>query len=264
MIKKIFMIFLISLFLSPIVNADTDGENSLSKKNPIGVKDCFEKLNRGSFALNQGLDKVIFKPVAKAYRTLPSPIRSGTSNALTNLSSLITIPNNILQGEFKTAGVNTGRFVINTTVGILGVFNVAKKMGFSEYEKEDYGQTLGVWGMGPGCYVVLPVLGPSTIRDTAGSFLNVLGGDPYYNISTHGNNEYLSKSDYMATKIIAGVDFRAKNLESFENLEKNSMDFYASVRSLYLQDRQRKILNTKTNATIEILYEGDWEEIETQ
>ena len=118
--------------------------------------------------------------------------------------------------------------------------------------------------MGPGCYVVLPVLGPSTIRDTAGSFMNVMGGDPYYNISVHGNNEYLTKSNYMLTKTITAVDFRAKNLDTLDNLEKNSLDFYASVKSLYLQDRQRKIANTKTNATIEIIYEGDWEEIETQ
>ena len=259
--KKIIQISLISIMLSSTVIAGTDGENNLSK-NPKPVKDCFENLNRGSFALNQGLDKVIFKPVAKAYRSLPSPVRNGTSNALINLSSLITIPNNILQGELKTAGVNTGRFVINTTVGILGIFDVAEKMGFSEYEKEDYGQTLGVWGVGAGCYIVLPVLGPSTVRDTAGSFVNILGGDPWYNVSTHGNNEYLSKSDYLGVKILTGVDFRAKNLETIDNLEKNSLDFYASVKSLYLQDRQRKISNT--NATIEVMYEGDWEEIEAQ
>ena len=141
---------------------------------------------------------------------------------------------------------------------------IAQKIGFSEYEKEDYGQTLGVWGVGSGCYLVLPVLGPSTISGTAGSFINVMGGDPYYNISTHGNNEYLDRSDYILTKALTGVDFRAKNIESFENLEKNSMDFYASVKSLYLQDRQRKIANTKSSATIEILYEGDWEEITTK
>ena len=262
--KKIILNFLITFMLVSNVSAGNDGENNLSKKKPAEVKDCFESLNRGTFALNQGLDKVIFKPVAKAYRVLPAPVRTGTSNVLVNLSSLITIPNNVLQGEFKTAGVNTGRFVINTTVGILGIFNVAKKMGFSEYEKEDYGQTFGVWGMGSGCYLVLPVLGPSTIRDTAGSFMNVLGGDPYYNVSIHGNNEYLDKSDYIATKVLTGIDFRAKNIELLENLEKNSMDFYASVRSLYLQDRQRKIANTKPSATIEVLYEGDWEEIESQ
>ena len=259
--KKIIITFLVSAMLSSNVSAGTDGENNLSK-NSKPIKDCFESINRGSFALNQGLDKVIFKPVAKAYRVLPSPVRAGTSNALSNLSNLITIPNNILQGEFKTAGINTGRFIVNTTVGILGIFNVAKKMGFNEYQKEDYGQTLGVWGVGAGCYLVLPVLGPSTVRDTTGSFVNVLGGDPWYNASTHGNNEYLSKSNYITTKILTGVDFRAKNLETIDNLEKNSLDFYASVRSLYLQDRQRKIANT--TATIEIMYESDWEEIETQ
>jgi phospholipid-binding lipoprotein MlaA len=242
-------------------NADTDGENSLSKKSRE-VKDCFEGLNRATFSLNQGLDKVIFKPVAKGYRKLPSPIRSGTSNALENISSLITIPNNILQGEFRKAGVNTGRFVVNTTVGILGIFDVATKMDFPEYEREDYGQTFGAWGIGAGCYVVLPVLGPSTVRDAFGSFVNVLGGDPYYNASVHGNNQYLDKDIYMTTKIISGIDFRAKNLETIDNLEKNSMDFYASVRSLYLQDRQQKIRNS--NPTIDIMYEGDWEEVETQ
>ena len=244
------------------VSADTDGENALSKKKSGPVKDCFENINRATFALNQGLDKVIFKPVAKGYRSLPSSIRTGTGNALQNLSSLITVPNNVLQGDFRKAGINTGRFAINTTVGILGIFNVAKKMGFSDYEKEDYGQTLGLWGVGAGCYIVLPVLGPSTVRDTAGSFINVLGGDPWYNASVSGNNEFLSRSDYMLTKVLTGVDFRAKNIDSIENLEKNSMDFYASVKSLYLQDRQQKILNS--NATIDIMYEGDWEEIESQ
>ena len=259
--KKIIIFFLISVFLSVSVSAGTDGVKNISKK-AKPVEDCFERLNRSTFALNEGLDKVIFKPIAKGYRKLPSPVRTGTSNALINISSLITIPNNILQGELKTAGVNTGRFAINTTVGILGIFDVAEKMGFPEYEKEDYGQTLGKWGVGAGCYIVLPVLGPSTVRDTFGSFINVLGGDPYYNMSTHGNNEYLTDSLYMKTKVLSGVDFRAKNLESIENLEKNSMDFYASVKSLYLQDRQQKIVNS--NPTIEIMYEGDWEELDSQ
>ena len=261
MMKNFLVTSLISIMLTSGLNAATDEEKNLSKK-VKPVKDCFESLNRGSFAINQGLDKVVFKPVAKAYRGLPAPVRTGTNNVLLNLSSLITIPNNILQGEFRKAGVNTGRFVVNTTVGILGIFNVAEEMGFSEYEKEDYGQTLGAWGVGAGCYLVLPVLGPSTVRDTAGSFINILGGDPWYNASTHGNNEYLSDTDYMTTKILTGVNFRAKNIESIENLEKNSMDFYASVKSLYLQDRQKKIANK--NATIEIMYEEDWEEVETE
>jgi len=260
--KKIIITSLISLMLATNVSADTDGENSLSKKNSGQVKDCFEGLNRATFKFNQALDGAIFKPVAKAYRVLPSPVRVGTGNVLDNLSILLTVPNNILQGEFKEAGVNTGRFAINTTLGILGIFDIANKIGFSEYKKEDYGQTLGVMGVGTGCYLVLPVLGPSTVRDTAGSFINVLGGDPWYNASFNGNNEFLSKSDYMKSKVLTGVDFRAKNIDSIENLEKNSMDFYASVRSLYLQDRQQKISNT--NGALEIIYDGDWEEIESQ
>ena len=260
--KKIIILSLISLILTLSVSADTDGVNSLSKKDPQQVKDCFEGINRSTFALNQGLDKVIFKPVAKVYRSLPSPVRSGTSNALVNISSLITIPNNILQGDFKRAGVNTGRFAINTTLGVFGIFNVAKKVGFSKYEKEDYGQTLGAWGVGAGCYIVLPVLGPTTVRDTAGSFMNLVGGDPWYNASVNGNNEYLSDTMFMTTKILSGIDFRAKNLDSIDNLEKNSLDFYASVRSLYLQNRQRKISNS--SKITETMDDGDWEEIETQ
>ena len=260
--KKIILLSLISLMLASNVSADTSGESNLIKKNKNQVKDCFESINRATFALNESLDKAIFKPAAKAYRVLPSSVRTGTSNILVNLSSLITVPNNILQGEFKKAGINVGRFAINTTVGILGIYDVAEKMNFPKYEKEDYGQTFGAWGIGPGCYVVLPVLGPSTVRDTAGSFINILGGDPYYNVSSNGNNEYLTTSQYMTTKILTGVNFRARNLETIDNLEKNSLDFYASVRSLYLQDRQKKIANK--NGNLEIIYNGDWEEIESQ
>ena len=161
--------------------------------------------------------------------------------------------------------INTARLAVNTTLGLLGTIDVANKMGFPKYEKEDYGQTLAVWGVGPGCYIVLPVLGPSTIRDTAGSFANVMGGDPWYNASVHGNNEFLSEGLYIASKAISGIDFRANNIESFDNLEKNSIDFYASVKSLYLQDRENKI-NNNQRGNIEVLYkdEDDWEEIDSK
>ena len=260
--KKFLLTSLISLMLATNVSADTDGENNLSKKNPAQVKDCFESLNRATFALNQGLDNVIFEPIAKGYRILPSPIRAGTSNVLDNLSTLVTIPNNVLQGDFKKAGVNTGRFIINTTLGIVGIFDLAQAIGFPDYEKEDYGQTLGAMGVGEGCYLVLPVLGPSTVRDTAGSFVNILGGDAWYNISAGKDTQYFSDFDYYASRAGSGIDFRAKNIDSFENLEKNSMDFYASVRSLYLQDRQLKIANS--NKITETQNDSDWEEIETQ
>ena len=175
------------------------------------------------------------------------------------MANLITIPNNVLQGDLISAGVNTTRLVVNSTIGILGIIDMADLLGFPEYVKEDYGQTLGKWGLGHGCYLVLPVLGPSTVRDTAGMFVNVMGGDPYYNISVNGNNEFLDGQLYATTKILSGIDFRAKNIEAIDNLEKNSVDFYASVRSLYLQDRENKIKNTQ-RGRIEVIYkeEEDW------
>ena len=257
---RLIKISLISIFLSVNAFAGSDGSLELSKKN-LSTKDCFEGFNRASFALNQGLDKVIFKPVAVGYRALPSPVRAGTSNVLENLSNLITIPNNVLQGDLVSAGINTTRLIVNSTIGILGIIDVADLIGFPEYVKEDYGQTLGKWGLGHGCYLVLPVLGPSTVRDTAGMFVNVMGGDPYYNISVNGNNEYLDGQLYATTKILSGIDFRAKNIEAIDNLEKNSVDFYASVKSLYLQDRERKISNSKD--VIDTMNDGSWEEIDT-
>ena len=199
MFKKFLSILAISTLASLNVNAASDGELLMKKNQPSEIKDCFEGVNRATFKLNQVLDGFIFEPVAKTYRFMPSPIRSGVSNTLDNISNLVTIPNNVLQGDFKKAGVNSGRFVINTTVGVLGIFDVAKKIGFSEYEKEDYGQSLAKAGVGPGCYIVLPVLGPSTVRDTAGSFVNVLGGDAWYNVCLLYTSP--SPRDYAASRM---------------------------------------------------------------
>ncbi len=258
--KKLVIILITTLTLIVNSYAGSDGELILKKNDPSNVKDCFEGVNRATFAFNKGLDNVLFEPVAKAYRVLPSPVRKGVSNSLSNLSNLVTIPNNILQGDLKQAGQNTGRFVVNTTAGILGIFDVADKIGFSKYEKEDYGQTLGVGGVGPGCYLVLPILGPSTVRDTAGSVFNLLGGDPWYNISVRNDTQYFNEKDYYVTRGSSGIDFRAKNIESFDNLEENAVDFYASVKSLYLQDRKQKILNSK--GVVDGMDDSDWEEVE--
>ena len=266
--KKILIVFLISVvskIIAPNVFAGSDGTLEIKNKSDeqsAEVKDCFEKLNRGIFAFNQGLDKVFFKPVAKGYRYLPKPIRSGTSNALNNLSNVVTIPNNLLQGQFKEAGINTLRFSINTTLGIAGIFDVASYYGLNKLGKEDYGQTFGSWGMKEGCYFVLPVLGPTTVRDALGSMVNFTGGDPWYNVTIANNTKHFENSDYYYSRLTTGVDFRAKNLEAFNNLEENSLDLYASVRSLYLQDRKRKIQNSEE--TTETMNDDDWEEIDTQ
>ena len=112
-----------------------------------------------------------------------------------------------------------------------------------------------------GCYLVLPILGPSTARDTLGSFTNYFGGDAWYNITVNNDTHYVSDFDYYASVGTKGVDFRAKNIEAFDNLEKNSIDFYASVKSLYLQDRKQRILNS--DDITETMDDSDWEEIET-
>ena len=259
--KKIlkYSILIIYLQLIPFhAFGGSDGTLSLSNNKP--VNDCFEKLNRATFALNQGLDRAIFKPIAKGYNKLPTPIKNGSSNFVSNISNLVTIPNNILQGDFKSAGTNTLRLIINTTLGIVGLYDAAEAMGLQKLDKEDYGQTLGKAGVGPGCYLVLPVLGPSTVRDTVGTLVNLSGGDPFYNITVKNDTHYFSEPDYYATRATNALDFRAKNLGSLENLEKNSVDFYAAVRSLYLQDRQKKIAND--SSMTETMDNSDWEEIE--
>ena len=259
------LIFLLISSISNLAYAGDDGKIKLNEKKNNGqveVRDCFEKVNRGIFAFNQVLDKVIFKPLAKGYRVFPQPIRSGTSNALSNLGNVVTIPNNVLQGQFKDAGLNSARFVINSTLGIVGIFDVASYYGLKKRDKEDYGQTLGVWGAGPGCYFVLPVLGPTTVRDSIGSVVNIIGGDAWYNVTVVNDTQYFSEADYYASRLLSGIDFRAKNLESFESLENSSVDLYASVRSLYLQDRYRKVRNI--DKTTDTLSDDDWEELDTQ
>ncbi len=262
MIKKLIVILFTTFTLIANVSASSDGELLLEKNNPSEVKECFENINRASFAFNQVLDGILFKPVASVYKKLPSPIKSGVSNSLDNLSNLVTIPNNLLQGDFALAGANTGRFLINTTVGVLGLVDVAQHLGMTDYNKEDYGQSLAKAGVGPGCYIVLPILGPSTARDTVASVANFFGGDAWYNVTVKNDTHYFRDIDYYSSKITGGVDFRAKNFDALENLEKNSLDFYASVKSLYLQDRQQKILNVKK--IIDTQNDSDWEEIEDQ
>jgi len=261
---RVLKILFITVFISTSSLAGSDGQNDLSKKENGEVKDCFETINRGVFAFNEGLRKIVFEPLAKGYLYLPTSIRTGTGNVLDNLTSVVTIPNNILQGDFGLAAKNTARFGINTTLGILGIFDPASKIGLenNNFTKEDYGQTLGKWGVGEGCYIVLPVLGPSTLRDASGSLANFTGGDAWYNITVRNDTHHVSDFDYYFQRAATGVDFLAKNLGALENLEENAIDFYASVKSLYLQDRRKQIANS--DEITETFDDSDWEEIETK
>ena len=233
------MKFLIQLVLSAFIL--TSATNSFAD-----TKDCFEKINRGVFSFNQGLDRAIFKPVAKGYSYLPNTIQEGVRNVTSNVSHTVTIPNHFLQGNFKNFYNDSGRFLINTTLGILGIFDPAEKLGFKKIDPEDYGQTLGFWGVGNGCYLMLPVFGPTTTRDAAGKVANALF-DPFY-LTTVGDQTVLDNnfgdSTYYVERGFDNVDFRARNLKNFDTLEKNSVDLYSTVRSLYLQKRENLISNS--------------------
>jgi phospholipid-binding lipoprotein MlaA len=214
--------------------------------NSINASDeCFEGTSRAIFKFNNALDDAVIGPLARSYNKLPEPVKAGTSNFTSNISMLLSIPNNLLQGNFEQLGQSVGSFVINSSVGILGIFNPAEKMGLKPH-KEDVGQTLGSYGMGPGCYFVLPVLGPTTVRDSIGMFADSFV-DPFAHITIR-EKELLGTSgtslDFFTVKGTSAIDFRADNDASFDNLEKNSIDYYSSLKSIYLQDRENKIKNS--------------------
>ena len=207
--------------------------------------ECFESTSRAIFKFNMGFDNAILEPIAKGYNKLPEPIKNGTSNFTSNIATLLSIPNHLAQGNLKSAGDATASFLINTTVGIIGLANPAEKMGLKA-QQEDVGQTLGSYGVGPGCYFVLPILGPTTARDSVGMIADTFV-DPFAHI-TWREKELLGSSgsqlDYIAVKGTTAVDFRADNEVNFDSLEKNSIDLYASFKSLYLQNRENKINNS--------------------
>jgi len=215
-------------------------------------EECFERTSRAIFKFNMGFDNAILEPIAKGYNKLPEPIKNGTSNFTSNIATLLSIPNHLAQGNFKGAGDATASFLINSTIGIIGLANPAEKMGLKA-QKEDVGQTLGAYGVGPGCYFVLPILGPTTARDSIGMIADTFV-DPFAHV-TWREKELLGASgnqfDYLAVKGTTAVDFRADNEVNFDSLEENSIDLYASFKSLYLQNRENKINNSSES-------EDDW------
>ena len=166
--KKIITLFLLSIVL-------------ILPEKISATEECFEKTSRAVFKFNMAFDKAILEPVAKGYNRLPEPIKNGTSNFTSNIATLLSIPNHVFQGNFKGAGDATASFLINTTVGIVGLGNPAQKLGFKA-QKEDVGQTLGSYGMGTGCYFVLPILGPTTARDSVGMVADTFI-DPFAHIT---------------------------------------------------------------------------------
>ena len=222
---------------------------TLTFSNAYSTEECFEKTSRAIFKFNMALDDIILEPLAKGYNKLPSPIKSGTSNFTSNIGTLLSIPNNVLQGNFKQLGHSVGSFAVNTTVGILGFLNPAEKIGLKP-NKEDVGQTLGTYGIGPGCYFVLPIFGPTTARDSVGLIADTFL-DPFAHVTIREQELFKTSGnalDYYSVKGVSAVDFRADNDKNLESLEKNSIDLYASFKSIYLQDRENKIKNSIEDA----------------
>ena len=213
--------------------------------NANSAEECFEKTSRAIFKFNMALDDIILEPLAKGYNKLPSPVKTGTSNFTSNIGTLLSIPNNILQGNLNQLGHSIGSFAINTTVGVLGFLNPAEKIGLKPH-KEDVGQTLGSYGIGTGCYFVLPILGPTTARDSLGLIADTFV-DPFAHVTLREKEMFGSSGnafDYYTIKSTSAIDFRADNDRNIESLEKNSIDLYSSLKSIYLQDRENKIKNS--------------------
>lgn len=237
----------ISLLFTAQVNAsyqvaDTPDQAETIELNPDEVTDPFEGFNRAMYEVNQGLDTVLIRPLSIAYSFIPNPARKGVRNVLTNLRSPLTFVNDLLQLNPMRAGETFVRTFINTTLGLGGIFDVATEMGVG-YHSEDFGQTLGVAGIGHGPYLVLPILGPTTARDLAGT-----GVDTFINpVNWYWTAKDL---DYMPYVVygVDGIDRRTEADAFLEELKK-AIDPYARVRSLYLQSRRYHINNEAIDET---------------
>ncbi|MFA7276996.1 MAG: VacJ family lipoprotein [Pseudobdellovibrionaceae bacterium] len=202
------------------------------------IADPLEPMNRGIFAFNDTVDEAIIEPVARGYHeAVPKPARVGLRNVLRNLKSPVVIANDILQGNATAAGNDTTRLFANTFFGLGGLIDVAGADGVA-YNDEDFGQTLGAWGVDQGAYLVLPLLGPSSLRDTTGLIVDSYA-DPL--------NRWMMNTDreggYYARIALAGLDKREELLDVLADLKKNSIDYYAAIKSAYAQRREAQVSN---------------------
>jgi phospholipid-binding lipoprotein MlaA len=204
--------------------------------------DPLEDTNRGIFSFNQAVDHAVLVPVAKTYRTvLPPPVRRSLHDFLRNLNGPVIFLNDTLQGHLDLAAETLGRLAINTTIGVGGMFDVAAVIGIP-YHGNDMGITLATWGFADGPYVVLPVLGPSNVRDLIGQVADSFA-DP---------GDYVAGQHHLLWAVVvrsatAGIDVRSRNIESLADIEKTALDYYATIRSLYRQRRAAQIRHEQPN-----------------
>ncbi len=240
--KNLIFIIFISFFASNIIAAESDNVSTDSADFNTGnyedeIFDPLEPVNRAIFSFNNFADKIILEPAAKGYKKLPSPIQSGIGNFLSNLKLPLVVVNQLLQGQGKNAAESSGRFIVNSTAGLFGLIDVAEKIGL-EQKQEDFGQTLATWGIGDGFYIVLPIFGPSNVRDTAGMILTYTT-DPINAYAVREGEAWLLP---LRTATNA-IDQRSKIIDEVNALRNNSIDYYAAVRSSYYQNRKAAVLN---------------------
>ncbi len=215
------------------------------------TNDPLEPTNRVFYAINNGLDTVILKPVAEAYRyAVPEPVRNSIHNVLVNLGTPVTLGNDILEAKPRRAGDTLMRFVINSTVGVAGLFDVADKWGYHAHDS-DFGITMALWGMPQGPFLFLPILGPSDPRDFAGFGVD-LAMDPFTWV---GKGAAVTALKWSKTAI-AAVDARERVLDALDEIKKTALDPYATLRSLYRQHRASQIADTRndTRATVPVWF----------
>lgn len=203
------------------------------------TNDQLEPFNRAMFGVDQTLDAVLIRPIVSTYRFIvPEPGRRGFDNFLRNLRSPITFANNLLQGNFKRAGDTVGRFIVNSTFGVLGFADVAADLG-TPYHYEDFGQTLASWGVGEGSYLYVPIFGPNTIRDGFGMLVDNYTFDPvtWYD---YGKNPGWVKWSYLGALLI---DTKSETRTVTDELKASSIDYYAALRAAYRQNRAKEIRN---------------------
>ncbi len=209
--------------------AGTAGPNTASDAD----NDPLEPLNRQIFAFNQAADRAVIKPVAKGYRdALPEPVRDRIRLLIDNLHEPLIAANDLLQGRAGASATTLGRFLINSTVGFFGFFDRAAEMGMLR-QSGDFGQTLYTWGVGEGAYIVIPILGPSNIRDGIG-----LGVDGYASPIGHVGSSEVRLGTVLGIGVTDGIDLRSRHIESLDQLEAGSLDFYAFLRSISQQSRR--------------------------
>jgi len=229
----------LSILAVALLGALTAGCSTTGEPEAIAQNDPYEPTNRAVFEMNTKIDNNFAKPVAKFYNhAFPSFARDGLHNFLTNLNKPITFGNDLLQGEPVRASETLERFTVNSTFGIAGLIDVATRLSIPDHS-EDFGQTLGVWGAPEGPYLVIPFIGPDPPRDAAGDVVDIFM-DPLTYIKFHGSDTW-----YAVRSGTSLLDLRAQNVDTVEQIERSSIDFYATTRSLYRQYRNSEIRNGK-------------------